>query len=89
MAGFDPTMTRVESVAGHRKYGFELGMVCIEGSIVSENSNWWNGQLEYLVNSKNYSNVDITGQRQTWNSEGQQIWNVEMKGAMSCSMSRK
>jgi hypothetical protein len=85
VAGFDPNMARGESVAGHRKYGFALGMVCTEGNIVSENSNLWNGQLEYLVNSQNYSNVDISGQRQTCNSERQQIWKVEMEGAVSCS----
>jgi hypothetical protein len=58
-------------------------------NIVSEISNSWNGQLEYLVNRKNYSNLDISGQRQKWNSEIQQIWNVDLKGAVSCSKSRK
>jgi hypothetical protein len=42
VAGFDPKMARGDSVAGHRKSGIELGMVCIEGSIVCENSVSWN-----------------------------------------------
>jgi hypothetical protein len=36
-----PTFQRHCYVAGHRQSGLELGMLCIEDTIVSENSNSW------------------------------------------------